>query len=440
MPSNFDDISAPSPQHELVKSPMVSEIAVPPQDRDHGHASSAVQEVKTHFATHDLFVGADQDIRILDMAAVSAREIADVAVTNAPTSDQIIDELTLAGSLHKTSILRAALRKVLLDDGKARQKQLISGFTSPLPSEVGHAEALSHMHRFAASTFECAPELSVAVMLHFIYQVKRKLAKLPVCDHLMPVFVSAQQGVGKTRAVKRFLAPLAEMAKSVLISDIADPRSIYVFRHPVLMLDDMEKLGPNEIPIVKNRVTGDEVIARGMHSNREMGTRQMATFIGTANESVMSLVPDQTGHRRFFELIFRNANPATGGDPSIWQVINDTDFMSIWRSVDPFAPSPLEAVRSKVFGTGGPPRPKSKVHAWALTLDIDGETLGRIAERTAGVPSLKLYDLYCEDTKDAWMSVKEFGKLMRESTKDHNVQFGWAKRYAGGMYFPLRRL
>lgn len=51
MPYNLDDISAPSPQHELVKSPMVSEIAVPRQDLGHGPASSAVKEVRMLIAT-----------------------------------------------------------------------------------------------------------------------------------------------------------------------------------------------------------------------------------------------------------------------------------------------------------------------------------------------------------------------------------------------------
>lgn len=444
MPSNTDD-TVPFPlQQELNQLPVDSEIAVVPQPHtpqsdSAEYVSTAVQEVRTHFVKHGLFVGADEDIRITETAASSAAEIADVGVTNAPTSAQVIDDLILAGSLNKVALLQAALRKVRHEDGKSRQKHLIAGVTRPLHTAAERDQALAGIQRFAAVTFEGEPEVSVAVLLHFIYQVKRKLAKLPVSDHLMPVLVSAQQGVGKTRTVKRLLAPLAELTKSVLFSDIADPRSIHVFRHPVLILDDMEKLKPSEIPVVKNRVTGEEVIGRGMHSNREIGTRQRATFIGTANESVMALVPDQTGHRRFFELTFRNANPATGGDPSIWQVINDTDFTAIWRYVDPFAASPLEPVRSKVFGVEGPPRPKSKVHAWALKLDVDDEALGRLVEKNAGVASLKLYDLYCEQTQDAWMSIKEFGILMREATKDPNVQFGWAKRHASGMYFPLRR-
>ncbi len=450
MPLNDDEISKLPQQQELIQPLVDSEITVPsqadasrpddpPPASGSDYVSTAERAVRAHFAKRQLFVGADEDIRIAETAASSAEEIGDVGITSAPTSAQVIDDLVLAGSAEKPSILKAALRKVLHVDGKIRQKQLISGITCPLVAEAERDHALAEIQRFAAATFEGEPEVPIAVILHFIYQVKRKLAKLQVSDHLMPVFVSAQQGVGKTRTVKRLLAPLAELAKSVLFSDIADARSIHVFRHPVLILDDMEKLKPSEIPIVKNRVTGEEVIARGMHSNRETGIRQRATFIGTANESVMALVPDQTGHRRFFELTFRNANPATGGDASIWQVINDTDFLAIWRYVDPFLPSPLETVRSRVFGIEGPPRPKSKVHAWALKLDIDGEAVGRLLEEKAGAPSLKLYDLYCEQTLDAWMSIKEFGILMREATKDPNVQFGWAKRHASGMYFPLRR-
>lgn len=409
-----------------------------PTDADQP-VNSAIRAVTNHFAVHGLYVGADGDIRLEEPSAAAHAEIAEVSIVQPPSLQQLRDDLILSGITEKSSVLMAAIRRILRDGAHARQKTLIGSITTPLETEQDYATAVDGLTRFVSTAFEGDPEVSAAIILHFMHQVKRKFAKLPVSDHQMPVFVSAQQGVGKTIAVKRLLAPLAEMAKSVLFSDIADPRSIYVFRHPVLIMDDMEKLKSSEIPVVKNRVTGEEVIARGMQSNREVGTRQRATFIGTANESVMALVPDQSGHRRFFELTFRNANPATGGDPYIWDVVNSTDFLAIWRSVDPFDPSPLDIVRNKVFRIDGPPKPKSKVHAWALKLDPAGAALARVLGESLGAPSLKLYDLYCEETQDAWMSIKEFGILMREATKDPNVPFVWPKRSSGGIYFPLRK-
>jgi len=405
--------------------------------------NSAVQEVASYLDNNGYYVGADEDIRMHETAAASAADIAQVSIMNPPSPAQVLDDMLLGNatrkpSNQKPSTLKAALRRVLRERAKLRQKTLIGALTEPLETEMEEQHALMQIDRFVQAAFEGAPEVARAVILHFIYQVKRKLAKLPVYDHLMPVFVSAKQGVGKTRAVKRLLEPLAELSKSVLFSDIADPRSIHVFRHPVLVLDDMERLKPSEIPVVKNRVTGEEVVARGMMTNREVGVRQRATFIGTANESVMALVPDHTGHRRFYELTFRNANPATGGDPTIWDTINDVDFLAIWRLVDPFALSPLDAVRDQVFGVSGPPRPKNKVHAWALTFDPERTDLDGAVTKTGEIRAIDLYDLYCEDTRDAWTNVTEFGTFMKQATTDLNVPFAWPKRKGSGMYYRMR--
>lgn len=415
------------------KEDLPDEKAEPPKEDED---NDIILGIEKYMSDHNIFVGADGDLIHRFKTANSLEDLAELGALDAPTAADIVDAVHFKEGF-LTSELKIAVRLVRRSHAKARKVELIQGITKKLsPAEC---EAATHsMLRFVSRVFHNDPETACSVMLHFIYQVKRKLARLPVTDHLMPILVSTRQGVGKSRAINRLLAPLAEMAKSVRLSDLADPRSIFVFRHPVLVVDDMESIERKAVANLKNRMTDDTVRGRGMQSNHDVGTDQRATFIGSSNESVMDTVPDPTGHRRFYELSFRNGNPADGGDPEVWKAVTETDFLPIWQSVDPFAASPIEAVRDSVFGSTGPRPPKSKVHAWALALDVQSEAFRRV-QQEPGVQAQLLFDLYAEQCQDAWMSIKQFGILMREATKDENVPLDWPKRRSNAMYFPLKR-
>jgi len=399
--------------------------------------NAIILSIEKYMADRSIFVGADGDLHCRYRTATCLADLAELGASEAPTFADIVD-----GVHHHDhflmSELKVVMRIVRRVHTKARKAELIQSITKKLSPAECEAARLS-MLRLVSRVFDNDPETACRVMLHTIYQVKRKFARLRVKDPLMAILKSPRQGSGKSYTINRLLAPLAEMAKSVRLADLADPRSIFVFRHAMLVVDDMDSIERKAVATLKNRMTDDNVRGRGMQSNHDLGTEQRATFIGTSNESVMDTVPDPTGHRRFYELSFRNGNPADGGDPEVWKAVNETDFLSIWQSVDPFADSPIEAVRDRVFGTTGPRPPKSKVHEWALALDVQSEAF-RSVQQAPGVQAQLLFDLYAEQCQDAWMSVKQFGILMREATKDENVPLDWPKRRSNAMYFPLKRL
>ncbi len=386
---------------------------------------------------NEIGVSADGELSIPEESASTYDEIAEVSVAEAPGVQEILDRIILRGCGIKSSLLARALRQEIRKRAKARKKELVRAITAkPTDHERRHGWAL--LENFVSKVFEGDPAVNAGGLGHFMHQVKRKLAKLEVSDHMAPIFVSPSQGVGKSRTVKRMLALFAELAKPGLLSDIADPRSIYVFRRPIIVLDDMERIHPADVPILKGRITGEFVNGRIMHTNRDGGTAQLATFIGTANRSVAALIPDESGHRRFFEMTFRNGNPATGGDPQVWNTINATDFAAIWRSIDPFLPSPLEAVRDKVLGPDRPQAQSSAVHAWAAGLAVDSEEFSSLVEGK-GVPARSLYDYYGETTKDVELSETAFGIAMKRATFDERVPFHYPKRHKGGYVYKLRR-
>lgn len=353
-------------------------------------------------------------------------------ILDPPSYDEIFDDLTLLFPGAKSRELRAAFNRVRRVHVARRKEALVACLMAPAPATQKLADLVSVV-------FDGDPIVNTAVIAGFIWATKSKMLGRPVHDHIMPVLVSKVQGAGKTDFVSAFVKPLEELAVGpVLISDIADRRSVDIFRHHVLIVDDMEKLTSAAVPILKAVLTGNKLRRRKLGSNGDVGAPQKSMLIGTANESVVDLIPDSSGHRRFYELVFRNGNPATGGDPKVWEAIKATDFLQIWQEVDVYAASPVDAVRDRVFGYASRQQHKSRVHAWALSIDPAAAWLVNLNTEQQGIFARDLYDRYCEDCGDATITEKEFGMKMREATKDAKVIFNWPKRAASGMVYVPR--
>jgi hypothetical protein len=92
------------------------------------------------------------------------------------------------------------------------------------------ARKLALRHVLAALKYRCDPEdghvralvraltgkedpVDVAVMKHFVWQVKRKLNEMAVEDHLMVILYCAQR-VGKSEAIRMFFDEMAKAQKT----------------------------------------------------------------------------------------------------------------------------------------------------------------------------------------------------------------------------------
>lgn len=177
-------------------------------------------------------------------------------------------------------------------------------------------------------------DINVAVIAHFIWQVKRKLFNLPVDHHMMPVIVGTQ-GVGKSVAVQKLLSPIADLSDSPPdIPTITDERYYsYLSDYLILLFDEMSRAEKADIDALKGIITRETVTQRIMRSNMQNTLPNRATFIGTANYGVGELINDPTGVRRFWEI-----KCAKKID---WSVINGIDYLAIWKSVDEQSRSPI---------------------------------------------------------------------------------------------------
>ncbi len=346
-----------------------------------------------------------------------------------------MDMVCAKGFAFSGADVKRGLRRVVLEDQRGRENLVMRPLLYGPLDAVEQARAEPMWVRLVEATLHIDPALGVAVLQHFIWQVKRKQLGLPVCHHLMPVIVSPEQGSGKTTFVIRFLGPLEELASApVLLSDLADPRSGEILRSPVLFVDDVERLDPRQNAALKSLVTATAVSRRQLGTSKADKRRQRATLIGTANEPVNVLICDPTGHRRFVELPFRNGAVAKGGDAAVWRVVDETDFMLLWRSVDAFEPSPILPNLAGLAAAQAASAPPDRLRECLSRLDLRSAGVRNISVR-GGVRADDLRLLLCALLGEE-ITASRFSARMAELVADPTVPFAPKIRLSQGFVYP----
>lgn len=175
--------------------------------------------------------------------------------------------------------------------------------------------------------------LDVAVVKHFLWQVKRKLAGQPVEQHMMPVLFG-RSGAGKSVAVSRLIEPLRAVALQTDMSIFSDPFSRRAFaRNFLVFFDELQGSDNADVNTMKQIITAPVIEWRAMRSERVMSAPQNSTFIGCSNDPVRDRIKDPTSSRRFWQI--------NCADQIDWQAINSIDYLALWRSVDENAPAPV---------------------------------------------------------------------------------------------------
>lgn len=206
-----------------------------------------------------------------------------------------------------------------------------------LPSEVDLVEKW-----VIAATGKSDP-CDVAVMKHFIWQVKRKLYGLPVEFHMMPVLFG-KSGGGKSVAVHQLLKPLESVTMLQNMTVFNDQFSRQMFnRNYVMFFDELAKSKQVDINSLKNIITAPRVEWRGIQSESINSASQNCTFIGCSNDPLRERIQDTTSARRFWQI--------NCADKLDWKSINGIDYVGLWKSVDENQPSPLLTVIKKVQKT-----------------------------------------------------------------------------------------
>lgn len=184
-------------------------------------------------------------------------------------------------------------------------------------------------------------EMDLQVMLHFIWNVKRRLNNMETYREVMPVIVG-DQGVGKSYNIKNnFLKPLSSLWKSTSFKQLDDGRELKMLSNNfVLLFDEMSYANKSDVNNVKRLITEQTYSMRRMRETSHEVLAKNAQFIGTSNNSLTSSITDTTGMRRFYEIECAELIEV-GNVLKFYEGFNSIDYNLIWSAVDYTKPSPI---------------------------------------------------------------------------------------------------
>lgn len=171
-------------------------------------------------------------------------------------------------------------------------------------------------------------------MLHWMWQIKRRVHGLSVKNHLAIGFISEGQGEGKTTFVrnicKLFVCEPHEdfLFLDTTLSELTDSRAWQsILNLPVMFLDDVTCENRYDIGAFKSILSTE-----GKKGARRLGTHIMErikvllSVIFTANaENFGEVIKDKTGNRRFLPIMVKNFS---GNIPE------NIDMLPFWRMVN----------------------------------------------------------------------------------------------------------
>jgi hypothetical protein len=256
-----------------------------------------------------------------------------------------------------------------------------------------------------------------AVMAHFVWQVKRKLYGLPVEYHLMPLLHGAQ-GCGKTTAINKLTEPLRDLCDSPGdLQMLGDSREAFRLNRAFIMFfDEMAKANRVDVDSLKNRITQDTLRWRALNMNRVAAGTNNATFIGATNTSLMDLIYDPSGIRRFYQVECQ--------DPCDWRTVDGLDYAALWRSIDHSGPTPLLPVLTVVKERQEQMRQKDAVEEFlAECCEVGGEWTGALTV----YESFKTF-LAGDMRGDKWSSTR-FGRRLKGLLGESGVKVSNGTKY-----------
>ncbi len=253
-----------------------------------------------------------------------------------------------------------------------------------------------------ALTGEVRP-LDVVVIRQLLWQVRRKLAGLPVTHHLMVVLVGPQGG-GKSSAIEKFSEPVADVCYALSsLTILNDERQrVLLERGFLLIAEELQGAGKTGVDALKNCVTAGEVTYRILGKNDHRVAKNNASFLGSSNSSIVDSMYDTSGARRFWEI--------RCSELIDWAAINSISYLDLWRSIDEQGPAPV-LPHLKKLRKHQEAELKAKDSVEHFLEDVYAPTT-----EGKGVPAGRLYEdykTYCEDANLKPLSSPRFGKRLQ---------------------------
>ena len=119
----------------------------------------------------------------------------------------------------------------------------------------------------------------------------------------------------------------------------------------------------------------------------------------------------------------------------IWDVVNSIDFPLLWKSVNPFQPSPIVPLLAELHQHQNQYRPVSTLLKWLRGLDLKSEKIKAICYLD-GVRAEMLRDLFMRETGEI-ITRQKFADDLEIYMGDESVPvYRKYKKVIGAVYLP----
>lgn len=249
---------------------------------------------------------------------------------------QLIGEARRYSTSFVVADLETAMILVDIEDREQAAKLAINKIAfDPLLVERGNEHLAAYLQILLyrpASNAECA------VIKQFLWLVKRHLVGKPASHHIMPVIVGGQ-GSGKTETLKRLIRGSGlpeDLILATSFSYLEDERNTPALsKHFIVFLDEMARASRADVNNLKRLITESTLTYRPMRTNEERKLKNNVTLIGASNQSIVELIKDYTGMRRYYELVTADASKYTLAEKNArWKGLDSIDFAAIWSSIN----------------------------------------------------------------------------------------------------------
>ncbi len=145
------------------------------------------------------------------------------------------------------------------------------------------------------------------VLLHWMWLVKRNLSDDPTTVEEIFLNIFGAQSSGKTTFIEHISNALQYFYAESDISRITDPRELKLFANKRIVFFDefgsKAKMTQDEVAAMKKIITGGEIHQRVMNTTNHTKLQRRFTGISATNMTIGDIIKDETGARRYFEII-----------------------------------------------------------------------------------------------------------------------------------------
>lgn len=244
---------------------------------------------------------------------------------------------------------------------------------------------------------------------NFIYRVKNHMRRQWRHGvHMMPIFFGPQ-GSGKTTMVRHLISPLEQFSAGVGFDVITnDSKMFQLSVIPIMFFDELAGISKADNERLKDIMHTQSRQLKQLYqsaSNRVL----VSTFIGCTNKDISTLIRDETGNRRYYQI---EAARRARAD------ILKFDAGAMWRSVDEDGEPPLYALAADldaVLSAQAEQRHFGKVEHWVEQAERQPRDFVQSSELFTNYYVPWLQSMY--PGQDRFENVVTFGKELTRLSK-----------------------